>query len=52
MDNMQNTRKSAASVSKKDIFEIIVLTFLVVIWAFIGLWPSTSIPINVSLTKI
>ncbi len=37
MDKIQNTRKSAASVSKKDILEIIVLTFLVVIWAFIGL---------------
>ncbi len=33
---IQNTRKPAASVSKKDIFEIIVLTFLVALWAFIG----------------
>ncbi len=36
MDKIQNTRKPAASVSKKDIFEIIVLTFLVALWAFIG----------------
>ena len=36
MDKMQNTRKTATTVSKKDIFEIIVLAFLVLFWAFIG----------------
>ncbi len=36
MDKIQNTRKPADSVSKKDLFEIIVLTFLVALWAFFG----------------
>ncbi len=37
MEKMQNTRKSAAaSVSKKDIFEIVILVVLVSLWAFIG----------------
>jgi hypothetical protein len=36
MDKMQNTRKAAVTVSKKDIFEIIILVLLVSVWAFIG----------------
>ncbi len=36
MDKTQNTRKTAATISKKDILEIIVLTLLVSLWAFIG----------------
>lgn len=36
MHKTEDTRKTAAVVSKKDVFEIIVLTLLVALWAFIG----------------
>lgn len=36
MDKMKNTHKTATTVSKKDVFEIIILMMLVSLWALIG----------------
>lgn len=36
MNKTQPARKSDATISKKDVFEIIVLVVVVFAWAFIG----------------
>jgi hypothetical protein len=36
MDKMENTHKTATTVSKKDVFEIILLMLFVSLWALIG----------------
>jgi len=33
----QNIRKSAASISKKDILEIVMLIFLIALWTLVEL---------------